>query len=177
MVAARARTPKYKSQAVFWNTVTNVVVPKQSVEQYRKGNRLELPRCIERFDSQHEFKVYLELVRMYGAECIIKQYPLEIIAPGYCYPKGKLWKVDFAILQTPASYAPSLYVEAKGVFLPEFGHTLASFEQTDPETFYQLFVVFTDKLPIENLVVKNLLKSPCKNQLMTLKQLKDSIKL
>lgn len=178
MAGATAKTPKYKAKKVFWNTITQTVVGSQFIEGYRKPNgRLDIPNCIQRFDSQHEFKVYLELVRMYGDERVFPQYPIEIVQMGSCYPNGKTWKIDFAIREGKLSYLPNLFVEAKGAFLPEFAFTLAACEAVNPAIFDNLHIVFSDKIPTENRVIKNLLKSTFKHNLMTLKQLKDSIKL
>jgi hypothetical protein len=170
-------TAKYKAKPVYWNLATKTVVHPQSTEGFRRNNRLQLPECICRFDSQHEFKVYLELVRMYGASNVVRQYPLEVFPKGYCYPRGKTWKVDFAIRYNEISNLPHIFIEAKGAFLPEFATTLAAFELNNPDAFDRLYVVFSNKLPAENKMLGNLLKSPIAKQLMTLKELQDSIEL
>lgn len=170
-------TVKYRAKVVYWNLVTRTVVSAQSIEQYRVKGRLDLPKCIARFDSQHEFKVYLELVRMYGASRIIRQYPVTIIEPCCTYPKGKNWKVDFMIEPDNGKLYSRRYVEAKGAFLPEFATTLAFLEMTNPELFEKLFIVFGKRLPEGSQVLKNLLKSSMKCNLLTLPELKDLSRL
>jgi hypothetical protein len=173
----QSATPKYKSKAVYWNLITKTVMSINWMEQYRVNGKLQVPKCIARFDSQHEFKVYLELVRMYGEDSIIRQYPIEIIEDCRCYPKGRFWKVDFAIKLIPTSYLPHIYVEAKGAFLPEFATTLAFCEMIAPEEFENLFIVFGNKYPKDNQVLKNLLKSSMKSNLLTFPQLQNLSRL
>jgi hypothetical protein len=177
MVIAQATTQKYRSKAVYWNLITKTVMSINWMEQYRVNGKLQIPKCIARFDSQHEFKVYLELVRMYGEDCIIRQYPVDIINPCYCYPRGKTWRVDFGIQFSPASYLPHIYVEAKGAFLPEFATTLAMCEMTNPHLFKDLFIVFGNNYPQNSQVLKNLLKSDMHSNLLTLPELKDLSRL
>lgn len=166
-------TVKYKAKAVYWNLVTRTVVSAQSIEQYRVNGRLDLPKCIARFDSQHEFKVYLELVRMYGASSIVRQHPITVIEECCTYPKGKTWKIDFLIQPGNGKLSAPKYVEAKGAFLPEFANTLAFLEMTNNELFMKLFIVFGNKLPSGSQPLKNLLKSSMKHNLLTLPELKD----
>jgi hypothetical protein len=170
-------TVKYKAKAVYWNLITRTVVPAQSIEQYRVNGRLDLPKCIARFDSQHEFKVYLELVRMYGAGSVIRQHPIAIIEESCVYPKGKTWKIDFMIEPDNGKLYSRRYVEAKGAFLPEFATTLAFLEMTNPELFMKLFIVFGNKFPSGSQPLKNLLKSSIKHNLLTLPELKDLSRL
>jgi hypothetical protein len=172
-VLAQPTTQKYRAKVVYWNLVTRTVVSTQSMEQYRVNGKLKVPKCIARFDSQHEFKVYLELVRMYGAENIVRQYPIEIIQECCTYPKGKTWKVDFAIEPINRRFYVPRYVEAKGAFLPEFATTLAFCELTNSEMFPRLYIVFGNKLPSGSQPLKNLLKSSMKSNLLTLPELKD----
>jgi hypothetical protein len=177
MLTSQPATQKYRSKAVYWNLVTKTVMSINWMEQYRVNDKLLIPKCIARFDSQHEFKVYLELVRMYGEDCIIRQFPVDICNSCYCYPKGKTWKVDFAIQFSPASYLPHRFVEAKGAFLPEFATTLAMCEMTNPDLFSNLFIVFGNKYPKNSQVLKNLLKSDMRSNLLTFPELKDLSRL
>jgi hypothetical protein len=177
VVIAQPTTQKYRSKAVYWNLITKTVMSLNWMEQYRVNGKLQIPKCIARFDSQHEFKVYLELVRMYGEDSIIRQYPVDICNPCCCYPKGKTWKVDFAIQFSPTSYLPHMFVEAKGAFLPEFATTLAMCEITNPDLFSDLFIVFGNKYPKDSQVLKNLLKSDMKSNLLTFPELKDLSRL
>lgn len=164
-------TPKYKAKAVFFDLDKRTVVNKDDVLVRRGKNSLVLPDNVTRFDSQHEFKVYLELCRMYGAENIVRQYPVEIYPPGLCYPKGKNWKVDFAIKAPYKLLKPYIFAEAKGAFLPEFAHTLASVECYQPEVFDDLYIVFGSSFPIENRVISSLVNSSFEYRLLTLKEL------
>ncbi len=162
---------KYKAKPVFWDTELRSVLDVNSIGKYRTKDRLKLPNSICRFDSQHEFKVYLELCRMYGTDKIVRQHPLEVIPSGYCYPNGKSWKVDFAVTLSNPSLGFSHYVEAKGAFLPEFAHTLSSLELHNDSVFSRLSIVFTDEIPKTNRMVKALMKTDFKSNLFTLKEL------
>ena len=143
-----------------------------SVEKYREGSRLKLPPSIWRFDSQHEFKVYLQLCRMYGKDRIVRQYPIAIVPPSCCYPSGKVWRVDFAIRSGISPYNPMLYLEAKGAFLTEFACVLSALEQYNIRKFYKVRIVFARELLVRNKVVKALLKSDFSKNLITLNELK-----
>jgi hypothetical protein len=164
-------TPKYKAKAVFFDSIKRVVIDRDEIDKYRPEGRLKLPEHITRFDSQHEFRVYLELCRMYGADRIIRQFPVRIFSPGYCYPKGKIWKVDFAVTNLKPHNGICHYVEAKGAFLPEFAYTLATLEQSDPVVFDRLYIIFGHSIPIENKVVRSLFNSNFGYQLLTLKEI------
>jgi hypothetical protein len=165
-------TPKYKAKAVFFDSIKRVVIDSNEIDKYRTKGRVKLPDGITRFDSQHEFKVYLELCRMYGERRVIRQYPIELITPGVCYPKGKVWKVDFAV----TSFAPRdrniHFVEAKGAFLTEFGYTLVNLEITQPDIFAKLCIIFSRSIPTESRVVKDLFNSNYGQNLLTLEELK-----
>ncbi len=171
------RTPKFKAKPVFWNSKDKVVKSEHDIEIYRCDGKLKLPEHIWRFDSQHEFKVYLELVRIFGADRIERQCSLTIIPRGKCYPKGKTWKVDFAITFDEDSDLCTHFVEAKGAFLPEFATTLALLERENPSCFDITYVVFNGKPPSSNRVIKSLLKTDFKDHLLTLKELEQSTNL
>ncbi len=163
--------PKYKAVPVFWNTELCSVLDSRNLEIYRVKGKLKLPEHIWRFDSQHEFKTYLELCRMYGENRIIRQLPVSILKPSYCYPRGKTWKVDFAISDNSQPNKPLLFVEAKGAFLTEFALILGILEELRFNIFRRLRIVFPEKLPVENKMVKTLLESDFKKNLLTLKEL------
>ena len=148
--------PKYKARAVFWDTKQEIVIDSSEVERYRIKDRLKLPEHITRFDSQHEFKVYLRLCWMYGEHRIKRQHPIEVVPPGRCYPKGKTWKVDFAITTSWSNPKISHYVEAKGALLPEFVNTLVQLEIAQPNVFEKLSIVFGRSIPTENKVIHSL---------------------
>jgi hypothetical protein len=69
---------------------------------------------IVRFDSNFEYEVYQALTAWVNKSQIVTQYPVEIIPPGICYPKGKIWKADFAITAYRSDRVIAL-VEAKGI--------------------------------------------------------------
>ena len=165
---------KYGSKPVVWDLTRECVVSSNNLEIYRKGGKLKLLNGLVKFDSTHEFKVYLELIRIYGAKRVDLHYPIEAIPKGQCYPNGKTWKVDFAIRRNSLYPKHICYVEAKGIFTTEFTYTLAFLEQTNYTAFKNLFVVFPSKMPERNRVVKNLLRSSCSSNLLTLNQLKQT---
>lgn len=109
---------------------------------------------------------------MYGSQRVERQFPVQIIPSGYCYPNGKTWKIDFAVKNTDPWLGYSCYVEAKGAFLPEFAHVLTSFEARHDSKFMKLVIVFTDSIPLNNKVVKALWSSPFKKNLLTLEELR-----
>lgn len=167
-----ATTPKYKAKAVYFDSNRRVVIAENEAERYRVKGKLKLRDGIIRFDSQHEFKVYLELCRMYGAEMVDRQYKVQIYSSGLCYPKGKDWKVDFSIPCPSHPDRPEALVEAKGACLSEFAYTLSALEQLQPDLFDRLFIVFSDRIPVENKVISSLMNSNYEYRLLTLKELK-----
>ena len=132
--------------------MTQRVINPGILEQYRKKDRILLPDGIHRFDSQHEFKVFLELKRMYGHYRIKKQVRTEIIPPGMCYPRGRKWKIDFAVRNFENPDIFNCFVEAKGLFIPEFGFCLAA-------------------LPRKNKILKSLFDNGWENRIMLLQDL------
>lgn len=170
-------TTKYSAKHVYWDAKKQVVLNVHDVEIYRCKGKLRLPSHYYRFDSQHEFKVYLELCRMYGESNVERQYPVKILPKGKCYPKGLTWKVDFTVCSKEKGQNLFYNVEAKGLFLPEFGKTLAMLEQCEPVDFKSLRIVFPNKIPTENKVVKALSKSDFASNLLTLKDLKQLTEL
>ena len=169
--------PKYKAKYVFWDSKNEVVKSEHDINIYRCQGKLKLPEHIWRFDSQHEFKVYLQLVRMYGVSRIIRQFKLSIIPPGTCYPKGKSWRVDFAITSVTPLGGYSHYIEAKGAFLPEFGTTLACLEANNKMAFDRTLVIFSQKPSAKNRVIKALMDSPFQESLLSLQDLEKLSKL
>ena len=163
---------KYKAKPVWWNTLTKTVLSEHEVENYRFNNRLKTPAHYIRFDSQHEFKVYLELVRMYGEDRIIRQHKLEIIPPCTCYPKGKTWRVDFAITGKHFRNEILAYVEAKGAVLNEFKYTLSLLEVSRPLDFLKLRIVFVQTVPTTDKIITAIKKSGIKKMLTTLPKIK-----
>ena len=168
---------KYGAKYVFWNTINECVISAESAEGLRSGKQRQLPKHIRRFDSQHEFKVYLELVRMYGKHRVKSQVHLTILPPGNCFPRGKTWKVDFALSEPDGSFDICRYVEAKGMITREFCYTLACLEVHKPIVFNNLLLVFPNTIPIENTLIRNLRKTSSKERLLTLDTLKKSREL
>ena len=169
-----SKTPKFKAKPVFWDSRNKVVRSGIDIEIYRCNGKLKLPEHIWRFDSQHEFKVYLELVRIFGADRIERQYHVDLFFPSKCYPNGKVWRCDFAIDNSPNKDEWTHFVEAKGAFLPEFATTLALVEDKESEVFDNLFIIFNSKPPATNRVIKSLLKTDFKDHLLSLKELEKS---
>lgn len=165
-------TTKYKAKYVFWDLENRTVKSTSDIERYRQKDKLTLPEHIIRFDSQHEFKVYLELCRMYGTERVLRQYKLRVVPPCCSYPNGKFWRVDFAIKEPPRSENLMWYVEAKGMVTTEFEYTLALMESNRAMDFCDLVVVFPSKVPTQNRLIKNLLNSDFQTNLLTLHDLK-----
>jgi len=172
-----SKNPKYKAKYVFWDSLNRCVIAVAKAEEYRVNGRLKLPKHIYRFDSQHEFKVYLELVRIYGVSRVQRQYRLLVIPPCSCYPQGKYWKVDFVIRRNEPFMGISHFVEAKGIFLPEFICTLTHLEREDQDVFARTRIVFGSSIPKESKVVRSLLKTNFAKNLLTLKELKHLDKL
>ncbi len=160
---------KYRSKPVFWDLLDKRVISSLGVEKYRFKGKLKLPNHIERFDSTLEFNVYQKLIDLYGNRRIVTQYPLMIFPPGYCYPKGKYWRVDFAVKTAIGSNDYTRFVEAKGAVLSDFRHTLSALENHDERSFCKLRIVFGGGIPQDSAFVKNLLKTDFKRNLYSFK--------
>jgi len=167
-----SKAPKYKAKPVYWNSKFQSVMHEVDVEICRHEEKLKLPDYIWRFDSQHEFKVYLQLKRMYGVDRVERQVSIRIIPKCNCYPRGKHWKVDFAITKSALDRDITHLVEAKGAFLPKFASVLVNLEREEVKKFEKTIIVFSNKIPSKNLVVKALLKSFYSKNLITLSTLK-----
>ena len=168
---------KYSAKYVFWNTNTKTVISSEDANKLRSGKQNKLPGHIRRFDSQHEFKVYLELARIYGYKRVRTQVAISILPPGVCFPRGKQWRIDFAVTEPEDDHVFYAYAEAKGFVTPEFAYTLACLEAYRPSIFNNLVLVFPNTIPVEKSIVKNLSKSHLRNHLMNLKTLKKKRKL
>lgn len=163
---------KYSAKQVYYCLQTRTVLNSRDVELYRVNGRLKLPSHINRFDSQHEFKVYLELVRIYGVRRILFQVPVRIVPPSLCYPDGKSWRVDFAITKYPDIQTNMFLIEAKGLITSEFAYTLTLLEQNNSESFDKLRIIFSTKIPYRNQIINALAKTDYAKNLFTLKNLK-----
>lgn len=163
---------KYHAKYVHWNSVTRTVLDSNLANRLRSGKQRRLPEYVKRFDSQHEFRVYLELIRIYGENRVKKQTLINILPPGLCYPKGKGWKVDFAITDPVFDHRHHCFIEAKGVVTREFIYTLACLEAYKPQVFNNLYLVFPHRIPTNNRTINGLKKTYWNEQLLTLKDLK-----
>lgn len=162
---------KYKAERVYWDDKKRCVVNYDDLHSYRQYSPKGLPEHLYCFDSRHEFRVWIELCRIYGEHRVLRQHRVEIIHPACCYPKGKVWKVDFAVASCHFPGTIQRYYEAKGYMTNEFCYTLALLENIDPLAFEKLYVVFPQSLPTDKRIIKNLMDSEYSNNLMTLKQL------
>ena len=168
---------KYGSQEVFWDTRKKEVITYYAAQKYRVRGRLKLPNHIERFPSVLEFNVYQKLVDLYGERRIVRQYPLVIMPPGCCYPKGKKWRVDFAIQWLPNSKDFVLFVEAKGALIAEFRHTLSALEAYDNAAFNKLRIIWGSGIPKHGVFIRNLLASEFRNQMYSFRQFENMSRL
>lgn len=162
---------KYKAKCVYWDITRKVVISDVEAKAIRDTNKDFYNKRVVRFDSIHEFKVYLELCRIYGYPNVVRQHQIEIIPPSVCYPNGKKWRVDFAVSVNRSSAEYDWYIEAKGVFLPEFASVLTTLEQYDFDKFERVKIVFAKKIPIEHRVLNALSKTRYARNLITYKEL------
>jgi hypothetical protein len=165
------KTTKFKAHYVYWDVVNRSVINPSFIEQFRVKGRVKLPDNIIRFDSQHEFKVYLELIRIYGVHRVVRQHPIRIITPGFCYGNGKTWKVDFAIRSENQLRKYDYYIEAKGAVLSEFKFALALLEEKSFPKFKKLVIVFPRSIPSDDKVIARLKNSCFRTNLLTFKEL------
>ena len=163
---------KYRNKPVYWDTEKRRTVSRAKAEAKKTHGQFRFPKNVLRFASTLEFNVYLELCRMYGADNIHCQYPVPVANPGYLFPKGRTWRVDFAISAIKDSDNITHLVEAKGLWLPEFTYTLALFEQKAPSEFLKLRIVMGTEIPTERRVVASLYDSNFKNNLLVYEDLK-----
>lgn len=163
---------KYQAKHVYWNLDKQIVESWQNVSRYRKNGKLYLPKHLTRFDSQHEFKVYLELCRMYGDSKVSRQVAEEIIPESFCYPKGKKWKIDFAVEYSKWGWSATHWIEAKGAITSEFINNLAWLEHFAEHVFCHLYIIFPNKLPTTNKIINNLINVGWERNIFTLYELK-----
>lgn len=163
---------KYRNKPVYWDTEKRVTVSRAKAEAKKTYGQFRYPKNVLRFASTLEFNVYLELCRMYGSDNIHCQYPVLIANPGYLYPKGKTWRVDFAIAAVKDSDKITYFVEAKGLWLPEFTYTLSLLEQHDRNKFSRLRIIMGTEIPTERRVVASLYDSAFRNNLLVYEDLK-----
>lgn len=160
---------KYNASPVYWDSLNKTALSSAAMKNLRESGALKKSGRFSRFDSTLEFDVYLKLVDLVGVDRIARQFPLEVVPPGYCYLTGKRWRVDFAILNKAGDKFPVSYVEAKGLVLPEFRFQLASLEAYDPDAFDQLTIVFADKIANDRMF-KHLMRTDFSSRVYTLKE-------
>lgn len=158
---------KYKSVAVYWDGLKRRVITKDEVEKYRLGNKVRLPLHILYFSSRHEFTVYLELLKVFPSERIIVQYPVEVLPPSACYPRGKTWKIDFAVLSKGEEQKVIALIEAKGCVTVDFAFSIACFEQRNKSWFNKLWLVFDKSSKASHRLIKNLCKTDMRHRIVT----------
>jgi hypothetical protein len=161
--------PKYRAQPVFWDEKQQRIPSQDQLVGIKTLGEKAIKDSFLRFDSTLEFNVYLKLVDLVGSKRILRQYPLEVLPPGYCYLTGKKWRVDFAILERIGDKFPISYVEAKGLITTDFSYALACLEVYNPDSFDQLSLVFGQRFPPGKLMTR-LRKTDFAKRIYTLKQ-------
>ncbi len=162
---------KYKAHSLYWDLEAQSIVQKTDLlKRYQKYGKLNLPEHISYFASKFEFQVYQALVKLYGVNAVIHQYPLPIISEGKCYPIGKDWKIDFAVKPSIDSSFPIMLVEAKGRLTETFTRNLAFLEQTNPTAFERFYLLFHRAIPQGNKLIRNLMSTDVKDRILTLSQ-------
>lgn len=162
---------KYSACKVHWHSDRKCVLSSLDLERVKDPKTSKLPKNIITFDSRHEFRVWLELCKIYGEHRVLLQTPIEIIPPGSCYPRGKKWKADFAIIDDDNRHTISHLVEAKGYVTMEFTFILSLIELHKPFLFERLMIVFPKAIPTDKKIIKNLNQSDFADNLLTFKQL------
>lgn len=168
-------THKYLAKVVFWDSQRLCTIPKEEADSLREPKRKRLPPHIYRFDSSLEFKVYLQLLKLYKPRRIKRQVAVRLIPPGICHPKGKTWRCDFAITHPCDDTKIIKYVEAKGKITPEFRNHLPILEHTNPSVFRSLIIVFGSRIPKDNRVIANLLNQQKQCQILNLRTFADQM--
>lgn len=137
----------------FWFDAQTKIryLSKSEVPTYLKNS----PR-IEYWDSILEFKVYLELLKHFSKEQIIRQHNI-VLLPGNKLFKTWTWNIDFFI-----NIPEPIYVEAKGRWiinhpkLDSFWHTLRVCQECKPSIFKRLLLIGKDEtwlIPKTSIVV------------------------
>ena len=153
---------KYRAKSLYVSKVNNQVIELEQVKNYPKNTLVY-------FASQHEYLVYLALLKLSKSYSIEHQYNVSIIPPyrGMCFPNGKTWKVDFAVKKDNEI---TMLVEAKGKLSCDFPLILALLELNNLQLFSKLWLVFPVQIP-KNSILKRLQKTSMKQKIITRKQL------
>ena len=107
---------KYKAQIVYYSPSKDRQLTKNEILAYKSyGINSDFADAIK-FDSYHEYKVYLTLRNSYIISEVIPHFPIEILSKKdklACFPTGKRWAVDF--IARGHHKETLMLVEAKGV--------------------------------------------------------------
>lgn len=149
---------KYGAKGVYWNISQRRCLSKEEVRSYRSRNKKSSNDLLY-FASRFELNVYQHLIDLFGFHAVICQYPISLFPPGQCYPKGKQWRIDFAIKPNRCTKEPLMLIEAKGLPTEAFLTNLATLEALHPHLFNSLYLLFDKIIPQKNKVISNLLKA------------------
>ena len=164
---------KYKAKLVYYSPSKNRQLTKNEIQAYKSyGINSGFADAIK-FDSYHEYKVYLSLRNSYIISEVIPHPKIEILSKKdklACFPTGKRWAVDF--IARGHHKETLMLVEAKGVITQEFPFILAMLEKYHRELFGKLWLVFPNRIP-KCYLIQNLLRrqnQPNMPRIVTLKQ-------
>ena len=163
-------THKYRAKPIYYDLLKNEQLTRNEVDFYKDNYPSYYRDEIAFFASTFEFNVYQALLSKFSKSWIKLQHPVEIIGKGICYPKGKIWLADFAIVNPSSNFLIAI-VEAKGVLTKDFVLTLASLESMQPQLFQKVHLVFSDVIPTQNQVIKRLFRSSHRDKILTLSEL------
>jgi hypothetical protein len=80
---------KYRANSIWFDRIEEQVITQEEANSTRRYYPKTSQGNIVRFDSNFEYEVYQALTTWVNKSQIVTQYPVEIIPPGICYPKGK----------------------------------------------------------------------------------------
>ncbi len=109
------------------------------------------------------------LIELFGCTAVKHQYPVDLLPPGRCHPKGKKWTIDFAIRPDKQFKRSLMLVEAKGYPTDTFLTNLSILEATNPNLFKSLFLIFERNIP-DNRMIANLRKTNIGAKVLTLQE-------
>ncbi len=141
---------KYKANSTYWHIRERRTLTKQEADWYRKNQQPALD--ILYFASTFELVVYQHLIELFGFTAVIHQYPVDLLPPGRCHPKGKKWIIDFAIKPDKQLKRSLMLVEAKGYPTDTFLTNLSILEATNPNLFKSLFLIFDRNIPAHRII-------------------------
>lgn len=130
----------------------------QEVYKTRACSVKEFTERYIRFDSMFEMEVYEALVKYFPKQQIGLQVPIQLLSPCVCFPRGKMWRIDFAIYSATKPRRIIRLVEAKGVWTNVFTMNLAILEQYNLHAFDTLDIVM-QQVPAKKSIIKNISNS------------------